>query len=98
MNVLTLIPSRLDVVTQFSKMCLFVGEISFAYFLMLIAMTYNTWFFGVVVVGRGFGYYLITPLTGYLTDSDETGDYHAVSQDSLLTQRKRQPLVESADV
>lgn len=79
-------------------MCLFVGEISFAYFLMLIAMTYNTCFFGAVVIGRGFGYYLITPLTGYLTDSDDTRDYHAVSQDSPLTRRKRQPLVESEDV
>ena len=63
---------------QFSKTCLFVAELSFAYFLMLIAMTYNTWLFVAVVIGRGLGYCLVTPLIGSYIDSDDI-DYHSYS-------------------
>lgn len=63
---------------QFSKTSLFVAELSFAYFLMLIAMTYNTWLFVAVVIGRGLGYYLVTPLIGSYIDSDDI-DYHSYS-------------------
>ena len=56
---------------QCSKTCLFVAELTFAYFLMLIAMTYNTWLFVAVVIGRGLGYYLVTPLIGAHLGSDE---------------------------
>lgn len=90
--------SRLEIITQFSKTCLFVTELSFAYFLMLIAMTYNTWFFVAVVIGRGLGYFLVTPLIGSHIDSKETGVYYAVSRDFSLTRRKRQPLIDSADI
>jgi len=48
-----------------------VAELCFAYFLMLIAMTYNTWLFVAVVIGRGLGYYLVTPLIGSHSDIDE---------------------------
>ena len=65
---------------------------------MLIVMTYNMWFFVTVVIGHGLGYYLITPLIGSYSESEKTGDYHAISEDSPLTRRKRQPLVEKADV
>jgi len=70
---------------QFPKTCLFVAELSFAYFLMLVAMTYNTWLFVAVVIGRGLGYYLATPLNGSHIGSDEI-DHHGYSdlgQDSL---------------
>lgn len=66
---------RSNVSIQFSKTCLFVSELSFAYFLMLVAMTYNTWLFVAVVIGRGLGYYLVTPLIGSRIDSDEI-DHH----------------------
>lgn len=79
-------------------MCLFVAELSFAYFLMLIAMTYNTWLFVAVVIGRGLGYYLVTPLIGSHIGSEETDDYSDILQDSPLTRRKRQPLINSADI
>ncbi|XP_078365389.1 protein SLC31A2-like isoform X2 [Oculina patagonica] len=85
---------------QFSKTCMFVAELSFAYFLMLVTMTYNTWLFMAVVIGRGLGYYLVTPLIGSHIGSDET-DHHGYSdvlQDSPLTRRKRQPLINSADI
>ena len=55
-----------------------MAELSFAYFLMLIAMTYNTWFFVAVVIGRGLGYYLVTPLIGSHIEIDEI-DYHGYS-------------------
>ena len=90
--------SRPDIVKQASKACLFVMELCLAYFLMLIVMTYNTWFFVTVVVGHGLGYFLITPLIDYQIDSEETSHYHAIAEDSPLTRRKRQPLVENADV
>ncbi|XP_020626941.1 probable low affinity copper uptake protein 2 isoform X2 [Orbicella faveolata] len=67
-----------NVSIQFSKTCLFVSELSFAYFLMLVAMTYNTWLFVAVVIGRGLGYYLVTPLIGSRIDSDEI-DHHGYS-------------------
>jgi len=66
---------RSQVSIQFSKTCLFMAELTFAYFLMLIAMTYNTWLFMAVVIGRGLGYYLVTPLIGSRIDSDEI-DHH----------------------
>ena len=68
---------------QLSKTCLFVAELSFAYFLMLIAMTYNTWLFVAVVIGRGLGYYLVTPLIGsYIEDEIDHHSYNDLWQDS----------------
>lgn len=69
---------RSNISIQFSKTCLFVSELSFAYFLMLVAMTYNTLLFVAVVIGRGLGYYLVTPLIGSRIDSDEI-DHHGYS-------------------
>jgi len=66
---------RSQVSIQISKTCLFVAELTFAYFLMLIAMTYNTWLFMAVVIGRGLGYYFVTPLIGLRIDSGEI-DHH----------------------
>ena len=65
------------------KTCLFVAELSFGYFLMLIAMTYNTWLFAAVVIGRGLGYYLVRPLIGSHIDSDEIDHDGYGDQDSL---------------
>ena len=84
-------PFRLDFITQFSKTCLFLAELAFAYFLMLIAMTYNTCFFVAVVIGRGLGYYLVTPLIDTYINREETGDYSDI-------RRKRQPLINDADI
>ena len=79
---------------------MFVAELAFAYFLMLVTMAYNTWLFVAVVIGRGLGYYLVTPLIGSRHGSDET-DYHGYSdvlQDPPLTRRKRTPLISAADI
>ena len=73
-------------------------ELSFAYFVMLIVMTYNTWFFVAVVIGRGLGYCLITPLIGSHIGKEESADYIAVLQYSPSTERKRQPLVNCAEI
>ena len=84
--------------TQFVKTCLFLAELSFAYFLMLIAMTYNTWFFVAVVIGRGMGYYVVTPLIDTYTSREETADYSDIQRDSLSIRRKRYPLIQGADI
>ena len=89
-------PYRVDLITQFAKTVLFLAELFFAYFLMLIAMTYNTWLFVAVVIGRGLGYYLVTPLVDAYISREETGDY-SDTRDSLLT-RKRHPLIKGADI
>lgn len=85
---------------QFAKTCMSVVELLFGYFLMLIAMTYNAWFFIAVVIGRGLGYYIITPLIGSHISSSRYNDdgYHNIPRDSPLTKGKRQPLLERADV
>ena len=83
---------RSEASIQFSRTCLFVAELSFAYFLMLITMTYNTWLFIAVVIGRGLGYHLVTPLIDSYVGSGETDDYSDMSMDSLLTRSKHQPL------
>lgn len=85
---------------QFAKTFMSVVELLFGYFLMLIAMTYNAWFFIAVVVGRGLGYYIITPLIGsHISSSRYTDDgYYNIPRDSPLTKGKRQPLLERADV
>ena len=92
------IPFSQDLVTQFSKTCLFVTELCFAYFLMLITMTYNTCLFAAVVTGRGLGYYLATPLVDAYISREETGDYSDYRRDSPLTRRKRQPLLQGTDI
>ena len=89
---------RLDLITQFAKTCLFVAELSFAYFLMLIAMTYNTWLFVAVVIGRGMGYYVVTPLIDTYYNEEETADYSDIRRDSLSLRRKRYPLIQGADI
>ena len=77
---------------QFSETCLFVTELAFAYFLMLISMTYNASLFAAVVIGRGMGYYLTTPLVDtYITKGEKTGD-------SKSTLRKREPLIKGTDI
>lgn len=88
---------KLHLIRQLAKTCLFVVELSFAYFLMLIAMTYNTWLFVAVVIGRGMGYYVMTPLidTYY---REETADYSDIQRDSLSIRRKRHPLIQGADI
>lgn len=85
---------------QFAKTCMSVVELLFGYFLMLIAMTYNVWFFIAVVIGRGLGYYIITPLIGSHISSSRYNDdgYHNIPRDSPITKGKRQPLLGRADV
>lgn len=80
---------RSEAFTQFLKMCLFMAELSFAYFLMLITMTYNTWLFIAVVIGRGLGFYLVTPLMISYEGREETGDYIDISMDSLSTRHQQ---------
>lgn len=89
---------RLDLITRFAKTCLFVAQLSFAYFLMLIAMTYNTWLFVAVVIGRGMGYYVVTPLVDTYIRREETADYSDIQRDSLSIRRKRNPLIQGADI
>jgi len=83
--------TKLDFITQFVKTCLFLAEFSFAYFVMLIAMTYNTWLFVAVVIGRGMGYYVVTPLI-------DTSHHSDIQPDSLSIRRKRSPLIQGADI
>lgn len=88
-----------DLVMQFSETCLFVTELAFAYFLMLISMTYNASLFAAVVIGRGMGYYLTTPLVDtYITESEKTGDYSDFRRSSKSTLRKREPLIKGTDI
>lgn len=88
-----------DLVTQFSKTCLFVTELAFAYFLMLVAMTYNTSLFVAVVTGRGVGYFLATPLVNtYIISDKEGSDYRKYRRDSQSTIRKREPLLKGTDI
>lgn len=88
-----------DLVMQFSETCLFVTELAFAYFLMLISMTYNASLFAAVVTGRGMGYYLTTPLVDtYITKSEKTGDYSDFRRSSKSTLRKREPLIKGTDI
>ena len=89
---------RLDLITQLAKTSLFVAELSFAYFLMLITMTYNTWLFVAVVIGRGMGYYVVTPLTDTYIGREETDDFSDVQRDSLSIRRKRSPLIQDTDI
>ena len=90
--------SRVGMVKQCSNTCLFVTELCLANFLMLVAMTYNTWFFLAVVIGRGLGYYLITPLIASHDNSEETGDYCSISPNSQRRKQEDQPLVQNTDV
>lgn len=84
---------------QFSETCLFVTELAFAYFLMLISMTYNASLFAAVVIGRGMGYYLTTPLVDtYITKGEKTGDYSDFRRSSKSTLRKREPLIKGTDI
>lgn len=88
-----------DLVMQFSETCLFVTELAFAYFLMLISMTYNASLFAAVVTGRGMGYYLATPLVDtYITKSEKSGDYSDFRRNSQSTLRKREPLIKGTDI
>ncbi|XP_068739931.1 protein SLC31A2-like [Montipora capricornis] len=89
---------RVGMVKQCSNTCLFVTELCLANFLMLVAMTYNTWFFLAVVIGRGLGYYLITPLIASHDNSEETGDYCSISPDFQRKKQEDQPLVQNTDV
>lgn len=89
---------RLNLIREFAKTCLSVVELSFAYFLMLIAMTYNTWLFVAVVIGRGMGYYVVSPLIDTYYTREETADYNDIQQDSLSIRRKRHPLIQGADI
>lgn len=75
-----------------------MAELSFVYFLMLIAMTYNTWLFVAVVIGRGMGYYVVTPLIDTYYRREETADYNDIQRDSLSLRRKRYPLIQGADI
>lgn len=65
---------------------------------MLIAMTYNTWLFVAVVIGRGMGYYVVTPLVDTYIRREETADYSDIQRDSLSIRRKRNPLIQGADI
>lgn len=89
---------RVDLITQFAKTFLFLAELLFAYFLMLIAMTYNTWLFVAVVIGRGLGYYLVTPLVDTYISSEENEDYSENRRNLLSARRKRHPLIRGADI
>ncbi|CAH3038358.1 unnamed protein product, partial [Pocillopora meandrina] len=80
---------RSEAFTQFLKTCIFMAELSFAYFLMLITMTYNTWLFIAVVIGRGLGFYLVTPLMISYEGREETDDYIDISMDSLSTRHQQ---------
>ncbi|XP_020626943.1 probable low affinity copper uptake protein 2 [Orbicella faveolata] len=93
-----IIVKKLNLITQIAKTCLFVAELSFAYFLMLIAMTYNTWLFVAVVIGRGMGYYVVTPLIETYYRREETADYSDIQRDYLSLRRKRYPLIQGADI
>ncbi|XP_022787909.1 probable low affinity copper uptake protein 2 [Stylophora pistillata] len=81
--------TRSETFTQFLKTCLFSAELFFAYFLMLITMTYNTWLFSAVVIGRGLGFYLVTPLITSYVDREETDDFIDISMDSLSTRHQQ---------
>lgn len=89
---------RLHLIRQLAKTCLFVVELSFAYFVMLIAMTYNTWLFVAVVIGRGMGYYVVTPLIDKYYTREETAHSSETQWDSLSIRRKRHPLIQGADM
>lgn len=65
---------------------------------MLIAMTYNTWLFVAVVIGRGMGYYVVTPLIDTYYTGEETADCSDIQRDSLSIRRKRHPLIQGADI
>lgn len=80
---------RSEAFTQILKMCLFVAELSFEYFLMLITMTYNTWLFITVVIGRGLGFYLVTPLISSYVGRGETDDYVDISMNLLPTRHQQ---------
>lgn len=80
---------RSEAFTQILKMCLFVAELSFEYFLMLITMTYNTWLFITVVIGRGLGFYLVTPLISSYVGRGETDDYVDISMNLLSTRHQQ---------
>jgi len=79
-----------------SKTFLFVTQFLLAYFLMLIAMTCNTWLFLAVVIGHGVGYYLITPIIDWYVCRKKDGDCHTVLLHSPLMGRKREPLEDCA--
>ena len=86
----TYIIFRSEALTQLLKTCLFfIAELSFAYFLMLITMTCNTWLFIAIVIGRGLGFYLVSPLIKSYVGSAETDDCIDISI-NLLTTRHQQ--------
>ena len=89
---------RRNLFTEFTSTCLYIVKFSVSYFLMLVTYTYNTWLFVAVVIGHGLGFYLVTPLIDTYTSREGTGDYGDLRKDSLLTRRKRQPLIRNADI
>ena len=51
-----------------------------------------------VVIGRGMGYYVVSPLIDTYYTREETADYNDIQQDSLSIRRKRHPLIQGADI
>ena len=66
-----------------------MAELSFAYFLMLITMTCNIWLFIAVVIGRGSGFYLVSPLISSYVGSEETDDCIGISINLLSTRHQQ---------
>ena len=71
--------------SAFKNESFFITELSFAFFLMLITMTCNTWLFIAVVIGRGLGFYLVSPLIKSYVGSAETDDCIDISINLLTT-------------
>lgn len=80
---------RSEAFTRILKTCLFMAELSFAYFLMLITMTCNIWLFIAVVIGRGSGFYLVSPLISSYVGSEETDDCIGISINLLSTRHQQ---------
>ena len=80
---------RSEALTRILKTCLFMAELSFAYFLMLITMTCNIWLFIAVVIGRGSGFYLVSPLISSYVGSEETDDCIGISINLLSTRHQQ---------
>ena len=75
--------------SAFKNESFFITELFFAFFLMLITMTCNTWLFIAIVIGRGLGFYLVSPLIKSYVGSAETDDCIDISI-NLLTTRHQQ--------
>ena len=67
----------------------FYGRAIFRLFLMLITMTCNIWLFIAVVIGRGSGFYLVSPLISSYVGSEETDDCIGISINLLSTRHQQ---------